>query len=49
MRETRVSLLPTQQGVKIIKRMEQLVVIHSQGQRMLANLHRYRHTFNNKV
>jgi len=45
MRETRLPLLQRQQGVKIIKRMEQLVVIHNQGQMMLANLHRCRHTF----
>ena len=38
-------LLQRQQEVKIMERMEQLVVIHNQGQRMLANLHRYRHTF----
>lgn len=38
------SLLQRQQEVKIMERMDQLVVIHNQGQRVLANLHRRRHT-----
>jgi hypothetical protein len=38
-------LLQRQQEVKIMEWMEQLVVIHNQGQMMLANLHRRRHTF----